>query len=286
MAAFGLPTSPDFLIIGAQKAGTTWLRAMLRQHPRVYAPGREIHFFNKADNYRLGLDWYRGRFRWAGRDQIAGEKTPNYLWTNPPPESTDLPASQRRIADALPDARLIVVLRDPVDRAVSAYNHHLARGRIHPDASMGRILFGDRRSLRRRHGVLTMGLYGRQLEHYLKAFDADQLLVLIFEEDVVEAPWTGLRKACSFLGLDASRISSDANECRHAHSTGKLRAYLNYWLPIPNVLTRPIDAVSPSWERTPPPGVRERLRHFYAADRERLFGLLGRRIGAWAGVEV
>jgi hypothetical protein len=69
-------TLPDFLIIGAQKAGTTWLRALLRHHPNVYMPDREIHFFNKEHNYRRGLDWYARHFRGADGNKRMGKRRP------------------------------------------------------------------------------------------------------------------------------------------------------------------------------------------------------------------
>lgn len=274
---------PDFLILGAQKAGTTWLRAMLRQHPRVFLPGRELHFFNKKDRYRRGLDWYARQFTGASDGQLIGEKTPNYLWTNAAEGGSDLADPHRRIAQDLPDVRLIALLRDPVRRALSAYNHHLARGRIPPHAPMEEVFFGEHRDLCRQYGILTMGMYDRHLADYRSAFDADRLLVLIFEEHVVQNPNEGLRRTCQFLQLDDTAFSPEQpDKARHRHAFSKPRAYLNYWLPLPPLLTGPLDLVFSPWKRDAPPAVRERLRAFYAPHVERTEDLLGRPIAAWS----
>lgn len=273
---------PNFLVIGAQKAGTTWLRSLLRDHPGVYMPGRELHFFNKDRNFARGREWYAQQFAAADDGQLIGEKTPNYLWTNVPPEGSDASNSHLRIAETCPDAKLIAILRNPVDRAISAYNHHLCRGRLPPHVSMERVLFGDHQALCRRHGILSMGMYDRQIKDYLTVFDRDQLLVLIFEEDVVKNPEGGLKKTCSFLGLDRTAISKEPDAPHHVHSFSKARTYLNYWLPGPLFLTRPVDFFSSPWKRTPPPETRTRLHNRYAEHLEALYELLGRRIDAWS----
>ncbi len=73
---------PTFLVLGAQKAGTTWIADMLRQHYQMCMPEKkEVHFFNKKTNYRKGLDWYKQHFEMCG-EPVRGEATPNYLWTS------------------------------------------------------------------------------------------------------------------------------------------------------------------------------------------------------------
>ncbi|HKL88221.1 MAG TPA: sulfotransferase domain-containing protein [Salinibacter sp.] len=273
---------PDFLIIGAQKAGTTWLRAMLRRHPDVYMPDRELHFFNKDRTYQRGLDWYSRQFRGAKNGHLIGEKTPNYLWTNVPASGSDASDTHRRIAESLPDVKLLAILRNPVDRAVSAYNHHLCRGRFPPHVPMNQVLFGEYQHLCRRHGVLSMGAYAEPLHDYLELFRRDQLKILIFEEDVVNDPDQGIQKTCDFLNLNPDRLEAASDEARHVHSFSKARTYLNYWLPVPIALTRPVDFFSSPWKRTPDPETRIRLQEYYAPHQEALYDLLGRRIDAWS----
>lgn len=120
---------PDFVIVGAQKAGTTSLYKYLTTHPQVLGASRkELHFFDVA--YHRGSAWYRSHFprRRArdaladrlGRPVITGESSPYYLFH---------PHAPRRLAEHVPDTKLIVLLRDPVTRAYSHYRHQVRRGR-------------------------------------------------------------------------------------------------------------------------------------------------------------
>src|SRR5690349_6371993 len=116
---------PDFLIIGAQKAGSTSLASYLAAHPCVVPPRwNEAHFFDL--NYERGVDWYRSLFpvgvrarlnsRLRGRRHLTGDSTPHYIVH---------PRMPARARDLLPAARIIILLRDPVDRAHSHYHHEV-----------------------------------------------------------------------------------------------------------------------------------------------------------------
>ena len=134
--AANMAETVNFLIIGAQKAGTTWLCDVLRRHPGVFIPEwKELQFFNMEFNYEKGFDWYLDFFKGSEGCTARGEGTPNYFynictdlehrdWIN-----REVPA---RVKTVLPDAKFILSLRDPVDRAVSAYNHFVLRGNIPP----------------------------------------------------------------------------------------------------------------------------------------------------------
>jgi len=122
-----LRTLPDFLIIGAAKSGTTSLYGLITAHPDVLAARtKETHYFNFQHNVWMGMWWYRGHFpsilkkryiaKRRGRRVLSGEASPSYLSSHTTPA---------RIRAALPDARLIVILRNPVDRAYSRYNQNL-----------------------------------------------------------------------------------------------------------------------------------------------------------------
>ena len=119
---------PDFLIVGAQKCGTSTLAAHLSQHPRLLPPStKEVHFFDQT--YGRGLDWYKAHFRRVdaadrlsrrtGASCLTFEATPYYIFH---------PAIAERIAQCLPKAKIIIMLRDPVDRAYSHYQHEKSRG--------------------------------------------------------------------------------------------------------------------------------------------------------------
>jgi hypothetical protein len=123
-------TLPTFILVGAEKAGTSWLSRNLARHPDVFMAPGEIHFFDVDSNFRRGIDWYAGHFSNSGACTAIGEKSPGYLnlfragkWQAHVP---------KRVRATLPDVRLIFVLRDPVRRAISAARHHMFRRRIPP----------------------------------------------------------------------------------------------------------------------------------------------------------
>ena len=125
--------APTFLCIGAQKCGTTWLAHAVKQHPEV-ATGRkkELHFFDSRDAYAKGLSWYEKQFSVGTPARAVGEFTPNYWWTEGTTTTNNWLGSAGRVADAYPDLQLVVCLRHPVDRAISAYFHHMKAGRYPP----------------------------------------------------------------------------------------------------------------------------------------------------------
>src|SRR5207249_6307749 len=113
---------PTFLIIGAQKGATRWLRFNLGLHPDVYAAPTELSFFNNRTRFvDLGVSWYRKEFEgWTG-EPVVGEATPGYMfWRHQPRVCCE------RIREVVPAVRLIAILRNPIDRAQSAMIHHIA----------------------------------------------------------------------------------------------------------------------------------------------------------------
>ena len=224
-------TLPHFLIIGAQKAGTTWLARRLGGHPQVFLPRGEVHFFDVEANYARGADWYREQFAGAAPGQTVGEKTPDYLWVNRPPRAEPAPTA-RRIRDLLPEARLIVTLRDPVARAVSALGHHVWLRRFPPSAPAGEVFFGRYRDRAEHWGLLPAGLYYRQLEEYFRHFPPERIQVLVFEEDIRGRPHDTLAAVCAFLGIAGTALPEPAAE-RPANRgvRSRLALALNYHLP-------------------------------------------------------
>jgi hypothetical protein len=183
---------PTFLGIGAPKAGTTWLHDVLASHPRIWVPRRhELHYFDR--NFERGEGWYGGFFpRPSERDRYAavGEVTPHYLY--------DARCAER--ISAVPSVRkLILLLRDPVDRA---WSHYWFRVRIENYEGSFEEFLEDRPEAR------TWGLYGRHLQKYLSLFPEENLLVLVYEkvfEDLPEA----LERLAAFLEVDAGGFSAD-----------------------------------------------------------------------------
>jgi len=194
---------PDFLIIGAQKAGTTWLYRNLRVHPEVFLPSEtELMFFNKPDcESPSRLDQYFAHFEHADGFKRVGEKTPGYFWstdrsrsqTQPPREhNPDIPGAVARVLGK--DVDLVVSFRHPVDRAISAFGHHLKRGRLSPDARI--------RDVADRFGIGDIGHYAAHSRAWLAVSPRERFHAMVFETDVVDNPLRGYRGVCQFLGVD------------------------------------------------------------------------------------
>lgn len=261
-------------MIGAQKAGTTWLREHLRTHQGIFMPPKELHFFDWPDRYAKGPRWYASHFEAAGEDQVAGEKTPNYLFL---PDHPDVPEGAARVHDLLPDARLIVLLRDPVKRALSALNHVVFRGQVSPLHSVHDLLCGSRRDAVP-WPIVQMGKYDGQLAAYLELYDRSQVLVLFFQDDVVDQPDATLDKVADFLDVDRGgfareRLTRPVNRPRPS----RLSLTVKYYVPAlyrPTLrLTWRFPAYYPQLSET----AREELYRMYEPHNERLFDLVGRR---------
>jgi hypothetical protein len=190
---------PTFLIIGAQKSATRWLRHNLGVHPQIFTAKRELEFFD--NHFDDGADAYRQMFSgWSGQS-IVGEATPGYMiWR----KGCDTIAA--RIDQTLPTVRLLAILRNPVDRAYSSFMHHMTRKRIEPDADFIETVMAtppeeDHLSL------ISGGWYGASLEPYVRRF-GDRLHVL-----VQDRPDVGMASlyatASAHLGADPSFVPPD-----------------------------------------------------------------------------
>lgn len=207
---------PDFFIMGAPKAGTTALHAAIAEHPGLFmSPVKEPKFFlcdgpppdkggpGDAHSYREWI-WqradYERLFDAAPPSSLRGESTPFYL--------ADFDA-HRRIHDLIPDARLIVILRDPVDRAYSNWAHLWADGLEPIDDFVTACAEETRRA---EAGwapfwrYLETGLYGRQLQHLYTLFPRDQVHVIRYKS-LVDEPRTTLNAICRFLGVEEGLIA-------------------------------------------------------------------------------
>jgi hypothetical protein len=171
-----------FLGLGAQRAGTTSLHALLRGHPQLALPRvKELHYF--SHHFDGCLDWYSSHFKAASCDQKRGEITPYYLFH---------PLAPARIHALLPSVRLLVLLRDPVQRTISHYRHACRLGferlplAMALEAEPARLLGAEARLLTpgrrdRAHQELSYvarSRYHEQLYRYLQLFPRDQLLVI------------------------------------------------------------------------------------------------------------
>jgi hypothetical protein len=213
---------PNFICIGAQKAGTTSVSRLLASHPDVYMPAPpETRFFVDDALYEMGLPRYElGWFaNWAGQT-VVGEKTPEYLLFD------DTPG---RVADALgPDLRLIVCLRRPADRAHSHYRHNLMLGiETMPflkalQSEPGRIAGSRARTAY--FGYRYRGQYARRLEPWLAVFDRSRLLAIDFDDliDAAKARQTS-DHIFAFLGLLPPHVDAIPKEGRPSPATWIVR---------------------------------------------------------------
>ena len=239
---------PDFLVVGAQKAGTTALYAYLRWHPDITGPSfKEVSFFDR--HYAHGERWYRAHLPITRRAHV-GEASPSYLFH---------PLAPERVKRMIPDARLVALLRDPVERAFSHYQHEVALGREQlsfedaierEDERMeGEVerMLGDPAYFSYawwNYTYVSRGLYAEQLERWYDVFPREQLLVLPTDELAADTAGT-YRRVLDFLGA-------------RPHD---LDAY-------PRIFDRDYDDMDPA--------TRTRLRQRFEEPNERLADLLGR----------
>lgn len=226
-------TTPDFVIIGTQRGGTTSLHAYLRSHPHIQTPTKkEIHFL--TDRFDRGKDWYIGQFpAVVSVGTLVGEATPYALFH---------PRAPQRLFDVAPDARIIVLLRNPVDRAYSHYLHERARGHealsfedaiaAEPERLLGleaglassEILTSD---THKRASYLARGRYARQLERWFAVFPREHMLILP-SEDLYADPAATTHRVTDFLGLPPLR--SDGFSAHNATSGPPMHAGTREWL--------------------------------------------------------
>jgi hypothetical protein len=258
---------PDFLIVGTQRGGTTSLYSYLVSHPSIEpASIKEVHFFD--NKFTKGVAWYRAHFpslvekyyaqHVQQRNFITGESTPYYLFH---------PHVPKRVARVVPHARLIVLLRNPVDRAYSQYNHEVDGGRETVSTFEEAIEREEERLARehhrllaneyyvsyehRHHSYLAKGIYVNQLRNWMSCFPRNQFLILR-SEDFYANPAAALQQTLAFLHLPTAPLSSEEQEYKQYNN--KTFTKMN-------------------------PGTRQRLIAYFQPYNEQLYEYLGRDFG-------
>jgi len=257
---------PDFIIVGAQKCGTTSLYNYLIRHPNVYASSKkEIGFFNVR--YSKGVNWYRAHFPtslkyfWINKIRkkpfLTGEADPEYIIN---------PYALKRIAKLLPDCKLILILRNPVDRAYSHYQHacRFKRGRetLSFDEAIEKEqerigeawqkMLKDENYQNRnipRYSYLTTGVYIDQVQVLLSLFNKEQLLFLN-AEDFFDNTEQVFKQVVSFLGLPnwTPAAFKKHNSCKYANLNSELRDKLNQYYRLPNTKLYKLLGINFNWE--------------------------------------
>jgi hypothetical protein len=196
---------PNFLVIGARRSGTTWIHLNLSEHPEVFMPKhvKEVHFFDR--HYEKGIDFYESHFREATTEKAIGEATPAYL---------DYPEVCPRIQQHLPDARLIVTLRNPVDQLYSRFIKASGKGKRRGDIS------GFDEFVRSNSSMHERGFFIDHLKRYSRSFSRNQMLVVFF--DILdESPKDYYRQILTFLEVDPRFTPSFIKEKINASASKK-----------------------------------------------------------------
>lgn len=251
---------PSFIIIGAQRCGTTSLYDYLSNHPQIIpSPVKELFYFD--DYYTRPINWYKSFFptekqkEKLERDLVArvitGEASPSYFFH---------PYAARRIKETLPQVKLILVLRDPIERAYSHYNHirrlnreplsfeeaiEKEQERITPDIEKLNKDEFYKADHRRDYSYLTRGYYAKQLTEWYKYFPKEQLLVVQSEEFYKDTPRV-YNEIVEYLGLNSYTLP--VFEAKNALKYAKMA-----------------------------PETKEKLKAYFAPKNEELYELLGKR---------
>lgn len=278
-------TLPNFLIVGAMKSGTTSLANWLGAHPDAYmAPGKEVHFFDVDQNWALGIDWYREIFAGASGQTAVGEGTPRYMF---------LERAVDRMAQTLPEAKLIVCLRDPIGRAYShwlhAY-HRNARDRRSFEQAMRDEMAGPEvfecESID--GGYLTRGQYARQLERLERHYPRDRIQVVFFE-DLLRDPAASFDDVCRYLdiatGVRPDNLGSKDNPAatyRPLWLWRQIRAYRRFERMPRRIAGRLERAMKRPLTKTPiDPAVQQMLAEYFEPHTAALERWLGHEVSGW-----
>lgn len=246
------PPISTFIVIGAQKSATRWLRFNLGEHPDVFAAPNELHFWNNDKRVRkLGLDGYRSQLIASGGEPIVGEATPGYMiWRHHPSDVA------RRIKNHLPEARLIAILRNPIDRANSALMHHMRHERLPRSSRLIDVVRERTPPEKDRFCLVSGGWYAASLAPYIKDF-GPQLLVLL-HDDAVDLPAVTYRAALRHIGAAEDFVPRDLTQVRFSGSRAR-----------------------PEHRHEPTPDERIALWHYFRDDVARLEEALGRDLSHW-----
>lgn len=225
--------APAFFLIGAQKAGTTWLWKMLDQHPETSLPSqKELHYFGSAELYDKGNDWYFDFFDGLDPDKLIGEASTTYFydhvpyWHNKSDQiefDESLPPIPELISQYFPDAKFIVILRDPVHRAISAYLHWMKKGSASPLLGLKEVAtrFPKMR-------IVEYGLYAGYLKVWMEHIPSDRFRVIFFEDQIKNNWDQTLTDTYEYLGLDPS-FKPELPGKRIHRSWGWTRIVFNYY---------------------------------------------------------
>jgi len=190
----------DFICVGPERSGTTWLYQCLKEHPNIcVSKPKEVNFFNSSQsfwrkdligktNYDKGLKWYKKHFSYCSDKKIVGEFTPIYLHSPEVPE---------RIYKNFPNVKLIAILRNPIERFYSHYSYTKLKGfyKLPPIEEV----------IKKEREFVEESLYFKHLQNYLRYFPRENMLVTIYE-DIDKSPKAFIKEVLEFLQVNSSYI--------------------------------------------------------------------------------
>lgn len=288
---------PNFICPGAMKSGTTTLYRLLKQHPDIYLPRKEIRFF-ASENWHKGFNWYQSLFENYGGQKITGEITPQYMY---------YPEAVKHIHELLgPDIKFVFLLRNPVKRAYSDYRMHQRVGLY--ARPFEEFIAGDA-PLPKDLDFLNKGLYAQQIERFLSYYPIENMKFVIFEEFIGNQE-QALKEIFDFLGVDRDvPIQYELHEnpdfvYKHPHvrkmqlrlanfiqkyvirtlyrdKDTRIRKYSTLWRNLVRANARS-DKEAPK----PAPGLLEKLSAYYRDDIEALSSIIGRDLAVWGQSDI
>ena len=276
---------PNFLVIGAMKAGTTSLYHYLREHPQVFMPSvKELDYFAREPASGRGIDWYRRQFAPAPAEATAvGEASTLYA------KHPLFPGVPERIADSIPDAKLIYLVRDPIERIRSHYQHQVALGAER--APLDEAVFRD-------PIYIDTSRYAMQIDRYLEVFARDQLLVVTSERLLGERE-AAVRDVYAFVGVDQNHVPTNldrefyrsADRATHSPLAWRIRRSLKHRFPSLKRAKELVDAPLLRWRNRSGAAaedafvvtdeVRERITRLLEEDVRHLRDYLGLGFDGW-----
>ena len=281
------PVLPNFLLLGAKKCGTTALFVMLSQHPDVFFPRKEIHFFTHEGSpppqphVVTDFDVYTSLFAQARTIRIRGDASPSYL---------SAPGAAERIRKRLRSVKLMAILRHPVDRIYSDYMHERMSGK-ETCPTLAAALKTDENGQRFEYIRKTM--YSQHVQRYFDLFDRKDILITLYDDFETE-PRSFVRDVFSFLEIDPSvpidttirtRASGELrNRTLHTVLSRTHRAKRAVRSVVPLVFYRQLARSVQSWNIARPelePETRLRLLEEFGDEVDRLERMLGRDLTAW-----
>lgn len=251
----------DFIVIGAAKSGTTTLFELAKDHPQLAMPQeKEVPFFDDDTLFSRGIKWYVDRyFAHTPSGKKKGTITPQYMLGK---DNTGPQLVAERIKQTLPHTKLVVLLRNPVERAHSHYRMLAQRGHFDEpfDEATDKLLHSDKLDWFRSHDIddsnsfLLGSEYGRILSYYYSLFDSKNILVL-YTEDLKTQPEKVMQQFFHFLEVDENFVSDNlGKEFRKGGSRAKLK------LLTPGFLYK-IPLVETAWKNYTPYPLRKRVEY-------------------------